>query len=215
MQLQQQLMMMMPLPVPLPLTALHLMLVGCGANCGNQVAAGMMQSIRDEVVEFAALLLNMRPALLNVFWVSVCCGEQSDFAGIRDEDQYESLDLYNWWTWQSTANKRKGDWSKRSPNHLRDVTTVSFCQWEDAIRRQHPHVNVIVFGCYPNCGCFSSLSKRNQLHIEKHYLKDGSYVWRPMVGRAGMQARTDAKVIQHLIREGGQVLRRHFHGHVQ
>ena len=105
----------------------------------------------------------------------MCAGEQSDYAGIEKSDVYHSLDLYHWWSWQSG----KKDYSKKTQDYIRDVKTVSFMAWEDAIKKKHPDVNLIIFACFPNCGCFSSMSKRNKMHIEKYHLKGGGgqYIW--------------------------------------
>ena len=159
------------------------------------------------------MMMDMDPSLVNLMWVSVCCGEQSDYPGLEEDDMHESLDLHVWHTHQTHCKEH--EWGQREPDHLRDVKTVDFCAWEDAIRRRFPLVNVVVFAAFPNCGCFSKLSKgTNKRHIEKVRLSNGSQVYRPMVGRGGYQARLDARVIQHLVQQSGQVIKRHFHSHV-
>ena len=149
------------------------------ASQANKVPSDAIAELRRTHVIWASRIMGIPTSAIKVCWVSVCAGECSDYAGLEQGDEYESLEIKAQVEAEYLSNMSKYGVPQRrtvKADVIRDVRTVNFCKWEDELQRRHPAVNLIVFAvrghahahhigvltvrvqCYPPCTTYSSLN---------------------------------------------------------
>lgn len=165
---------------------------------GARVPSGWVEDTRNQLVSWAAGHLKMHPALVQVHWLSLCAGQQSDFVGLVPGDTYESFDVLE--------KVECSDGQAVHTDFVCDLRAIDFRKLVAHAKANFPRHNLLVLACYPTCGYHGTLSKgTNQAHVERAPREDCCGRWRPRRGAAGAKARAAAALFDHCL-AGGQSL---------